>query len=395
MKRFLPALMLVVLVVSTAPFMGQVRDVLFDSFGASAVRGIALVLLGLAACAFSYAIFRIRHHRLLRYGALALAAGLLWLQEIVLGAGIEDAGLASRVSVAERIHIVEYGLLAYLLYRAFKPAGDLSMLLLPLLWVTVAGVADESMQWLVETRLGEIRDVFLNVYAGLCGLLFSLALDPPVRSPERGPAARSAKGRQMKHFAWRLAPGQRRLTTDAAGLAVLVMGLFFSFAHLGYQHFDPEIGRFLSWHSPEELRQAAADRAIRWRDDPPTELSPWRREDYFLTEAAWHVNHRNERFRAGDRYLAAQANRILEKYYSPFLDLKSFRGSGKHRYPPVVRDELEAKAPRRDPERYSSGVLEHRIYTWPSKTLFFAVLIPAVLVIWLLPRILSPKSAST
>ncbi len=165
MKRFLPALTLVVLIVSSAPFVGLIRDLLFDRFEAAAVRGIALALLSLAACVFLYAIFRIRDHRLSRYGGLALAALLLWLQETVLSAGITDAGLASRVSVVEKIHLVEYGLLAYLLYRAFKPAGDLTMLLLPLLWVTVAGVADESMQWLVETRLGEIRDVLLNAYA--------------------------------------------------------------------------------------------------------------------------------------------------------------------------------------------------------------------------------------
>ncbi len=413
MKRFLPALTLVVLIVAAAPFMGLVRDVLFDRFEADAVRGVAAALLVLAAAVFLYAIVRIRHHRVLRYGGLVLAAVLLWLQETLLSAGITDSGLASRVAVAEKIHLVEYGLLAYLLYRAFKPTAregtpDLAILLLPLLWLTVAGVLEESMQWLVETRLGEVRDVLLNVYAGVCGLLFSLSLDPPKRSPEGGQTERSAEGGQTKrsaeggqtqrsaeggqtqHFAWRLAPRYRRQATDVAGLAVLALGLFFNFAHLGYQHSDPEIGRFLSWHRLEELREAAADRALRWRDDPPTELSPWRREDYFLTEAAWQVSHRNERYQAGDLYLAAQANRILETYYSPFLDLHSFRGSGKHRYPPVIRDQLETTAPRRDPERYVSGVLEHRIYTWPSKGLFFAVLIPVVLAIWLLPRVIRP-----
>lgn len=372
LKRFLPALTLVVLVVSSAPFVGLVRDFLFDRFEAAAVRGIAWVLLALAACVFLYAIARIRHHRLLRYGGLALAAVLLWLQETLLSAGITDASFASQVAVAEKIHLVEYGLLAYLLYRAFKPREgtvDLTDLLLPLLWLTVAGVLEESMQWLVETRLGEVRDVALNVYAGVCGLLFSLALDPPER------------------FAWRRSPEHRRQVADVAGLAILSLGLLFSFAHLGYEHSDPEIGSFLSWHSLEELRDAAADRSRRWRDDPPTALSPWRREDYFLTEASWHVNHRNGSYRAGNHYLAAQANRILEKYYAPFLDLESFRGSGKHRYPPEVLRELEAEAPRRDPERYRSPVLEKRIYTWPSKGLFFAVLITVVLAIWLLPRV--------
>ncbi len=382
MRRFLPALILVALVVSSAPFMGLIRDYLFDRFQAATVRYLALALLTLAGVVFLYAIARIRHRRLLRYGGLALAATLLWLQETLLSAHISDAGIAARVNVVEKIHLVEYGLLAYLLYRAFKPAGDLAMLLLPLFWLAIAGVLEESMQWLVETRLGEIRDAFLNIYAGVCGLIFSLSLDPPTGS---------AGGGQAEPFAWRLAAPHRRQVASAAALAVLALGLLFNRAHLGYEHFDPEIGRFLSWHSPEELREAAADRSRRWRDDPPTHLDPWRREDYFLTEAAWQVSHRNERYRAGDHYLAAQANRILEKYYGPFLDLSSFRGSGKHRYPPEVRSELEANAPRYDPERYVSPVLEHRIYTRPSKRLFFAVLIPVVLAIWLLPRVMDMK----
>ncbi len=368
MKRFLPPLILVVAVVSSAPFMGLIRDALFDRFGGSTVRYLTLTLLVLAAAVFLYGVSRIRERRLLRYAGLGLAAGLIALQEVVLGVDVGDAGLAARINVVEKIHIIEYGLLAYLLYRAFKPAGDLSMLLLPLLWVAVAGVVEESMQWLVETRLGEIRDVFLNVYAGLCGLIFSLAMDPPER------------------FKWRLGAAGRRRAGDAAGLAVLALGIFFSFAHLGYEHSDPQIGRFLSWHSMDELRAAAADRAERWRADPPTELSPWRREDYFLTEAAKHVSHRNGRYSAGDFYKAAQANRILETYYDPFLDLESFRGSGKHRYPPEIRAELEAKAPRHDPRRYRSRVLENRVHTWPPKRPFLVALICVVLVIWLLPR---------
>ena len=374
MRRFLPALILVAVVVSSAPFMGLIRDVLFDRFEGATVRYLALALLILAAAVFLYGVVRIRERRLLRYAGLALAAGLIGLQEAVLGVDVADAGLAARVNVAEKIHIVEYGLLAYLLYRAFKPAGNLSILLLPLLWVTVAGVVEESMQWWVETRLGEIRDVFLNLYAGLCGLIFSLAMDPPVGSPD---------GRK---FAWRLGAAGRRRAGDALGLAVLALGIFFSFAHLGYEHSDPQIGRFLSWHSLDELRAAAADRAERWRTDPPTELSPWRREDYFLTEAARHVSHRNGRYSAGDFYKAAQANRILETYYDPFLDIESFRGSGKHRYPPEIRAELEAKAPHRDPRHYRSRVLEGRIHTWPPKRPFLGVLVGVVLAIWLVPR---------
>ncbi|MEM7349483.1 MAG: VanZ family protein [Acidobacteriota bacterium] len=365
--RFAPAVLLTAVIVLAAPFMGVLRDVLFDRFQNTAVRSLGLALLALAAAVFLFAILRIRQNRLPRYGGLAAAATLLWLQ-LKMSSGA--TGFAAQVSVAEKIHIVEYGLLVYLLYRAIKPAADLRLLILPLLGVILAGVLDEGMQLLVETRLGEIRDVWLNVYAGFCGLVFSFALDPPSR------------------FDWRLSRRGTEVVSRAAATTVLALGLFFAAAHLGYEHFDPSIGRFRSWHTLEELDRAAVDRAAKWQADPPTELSPWRREDPYLTEAGWHANHRNERYRAGDLYLAAQANRILETYYAPFLDLKSFRGSGIHRYPPDVRSDLEARAPQRNPEKYSSPVLVHRIVLWPSKRLFFALLIPVVLLLAGLPNIL-------
>ena len=375
-RRYLPAVFLTLGIVSASPFVGLLRDYLFERFKSAAVRGLGLALLVLAVCVFLFAIVRIREKRPLRILGLAVAATLLGFESTVMSAGIANAGFAAQVSVAEKIHLVEYGLLVFLLYRACKQASDLSLLLLPLLGVTFAGVLDEGLQWFVETRTGEIRDVFLNLYAGVCGLVFSLSLDPPER------------------FKWRIDGGGMRRVGDAAALTLLVLGLFFYTVHLGYEHQDTQIGRFRSWHTLEELDQASADRTQKWQVDPPTELSPWRREDRYLSEAAWHANHRNDRYRAGDFYMAAQANRILEKYYDPFLDLRSFRGSGVHRYPPDVLSDLEAKAPRRDPNSYLSPVITHRVTVRPSKQQFLAFLLPAVLGIWWLPRWLAARSGS-
>ena len=367
-KRFLPAIAWVVLIVSAGPFVGLIRDYLFERFQVSAIRGLAALLLMLAAAVFLYAVRRIRTQRLWRYSGLVLAAALLWIESTYLSADIRSAGFAAQVSVAEKIHLVEYGLLAFLLYRACKPAADLTVLLLPLLGVVLAGVLDESVQLAVETRLGDIHDVFLNLYAGVFGLVFSLSLDPPQK------------------FRWSLVGSGRQRVAWATAMAVAALGLFFDAAHLGYEHVDDEIGRFRSWHTLEELRQAAEDRTVTWRSDPPAALSPWKLEDRYLSEAGWHANHRNERFQAGDSYMAWQANRILEKYYGPFLDLESFRGSGKHRYPVGIRGELEAKAGDRGPEGYLSPVLVERIYPWPSRRLFFALWIPIAVLIALWPK---------
>lgn len=365
--RLVPAFALVALIVALAPFMGRVRDVLFERFGGDAVRGLALALGLTAAGLLIYAVARIRRNRLWRYAGLLATLVLLALQEKLLGAGMPAGEAAARVSVAERIHIVEYGLLAWLLYRALRPAGDPTMLLVPLLGVLIAGTLDEGVQWLVETRLGEVRDVFLNLYAGLCGLVFALSLRPPER------------------FRWRLDARGRRLVATLGAAAVLAVGLFFAEAHLGYEHHDPEVGRFRSWHTLDELRAARADRLERWRRDPPTGLSPWRREDLFLTEAGWHAHYRNASYHGGHLAAALQENRILEKYYGPFLDLESFRGSGKNRYPPELRRRLETEATV-DPATYRSPVLTERIHLWP-KTPFLALVFVTAGVIWLPPRL--------
>lgn len=366
MRRYLPALALTLGIVLAAPFVGRLRDFLFDSFGDRAVEILAASLTSLAVILFLGALLKIRENRALRYAGLAAVALLLYLQAV----GFETE--LATVNVAEKIHIVEYGLLALLLYRARRSrlraddTEDLSLLVLPLLWVTLAGTCDEAMQWLVETRTGEIRDVVLNVLSGLVGLLFALSLFPPAS------------------FRWRL-PIDTALG-DSEALTALVLATFFYFAHLGYLIEDPEIGKFRSMYSREELLRVSEDRARRWATDPPGDISPLTIEDQFLSEAGWHNLHRNSSFEHGFYGLARHANRILETYYRPYLDLESFRNTGSRRFAPHVLQILETEAPTLDVEGYLSPVLEGRIYTRPSKPAFLAVAIPLILALWWLPR---------
>lgn len=351
------------LIVGLAPFVGLLRDYLFAVFASDAVKVLSAMFVVLGVVLVAVALLRIRQRRWLRYGGLLASGALVWLQAV----GFETD--LAQVNIAEKFHLVEYGLLAWLLYRALThPDGehgetaDLSLFVLPLLWVTIAGTLDEGMQWLVETRTGEIRDVLLNQLSGACGLLFAFSLQPP------------------KRFVWRL-EGCRRLAVSGAA-AILVVGAFFYLAHLGYMIEDPQIGRFRSWFSREALLATAQQRQETWATRPPGDISPWQREDRFLTEAGWHNRHRNVSYEHGDDALALQANRILETYYAPYLDLESFRQTGDRRFPPHATQRVEAAAAAVDPETYISPVLESRIYTWPSKPLFAACVILA-LVLWL------------
>ena len=379
MRRFLPPLALALLTVASAPFLGILRDALFDRFGGSAVKVLAgglgflaLVLAGLAAAR----ILTAEDRRSMRI-ALALIATLVIVGQAV-GFGTAD----ERTNIVEKIHIVQYGLLAFLFRRALVAGrNDLeddgpSRWLLPIVWASLVGLLDESTQGFFQMRTGDIRDVAINALSSVSGLLLALALDPPAR--------------------WRVRPSPRglRWLADWTAIAVLGVGLFIAELHTGYWIEDPEIGRFRSWFTTDQLRDLAADRARRWAVDPPIDLVPWAREDYFLTEAGWHVNHRDERYHAGDFTMARQANLVLEAYYAPFLDLRGFRGVESHRYPPEVKAMLEREASPIDPAVYESPVLAQRLRTDPSKRELHlaAVLLAGLLVV--VPRLVRRRKGA-
>lgn len=90
---------------------------------------------------------------------------------------------------AERLHLVEYGLLAYLLYRAFRmnfpKAGAYA---LGFLFASGFGFLDEAIQYILPNRVFEMRDVVTNVLAAGVGLLAVAVLLRPdsARIPLRG-----------------------------------------------------------------------------------------------------------------------------------------------------------------------------------------------------------------
>ena len=90
--------------------------------------------------------------------------------------------------VVESFHFVEYGLLTLLFYRVWRPIGDLSVFVLPVLAGLLVGTLDEWLQWFVPSRVGEMRDVVLNGVAIACGLLFSIGFEPAGAFHARAPS---------------------------------------------------------------------------------------------------------------------------------------------------------------------------------------------------------------
>ena len=170
----------------------------------------------------------------LRYALMALAVTMSAIYALVVRSGNPD------VDVVEAFHFVEYGIVAYLFYRAWRSRPDLSGVVFAACAGLAVGVADEWVQWFVPGRVGEMHDVALNAVAVGCGLLFSMAVHPPasVRVP---PAARS-----------RLALG-----AALSGLIVAIAG-FVDRVHLGYEVNDGQVGIFRSQYDARTLAAAAA-----------------------------------------------------------------------------------------------------------------------------------------
>jgi VanZ family protein len=231
----------------------------------------------------------------IRYGLIAAA--------VAIGAGYARTMRTGdrEVDMVEAFHFVEYGLVAYLFYRAWRRRPDVSRVLLAACAGIAVGIADEWVQWMVPGRVGELHDVGLNAVAVVCGLLLSTAVYPPVS----------------------LALPRRRVSRVALGAAIGVLLVavagFVASVHLGYEVHDGQAVVFRSRYDAPELTAAARTRAARWDAVPPPRRG-LSREDHYLTEGEWHVTRRNNAIGTGDWDAAWGENVILERFYAPVLD---------------------------------------------------------------------------
>ena len=173
--RLLLAIVVSAGVVMSAPFIRDIRDFIKTNFPGQYVKFVAAAIALVIGGAVVIAVIRIRNRRAARYGAIAAALLLGTAYSVWNAQGLVE------VDTVERFHFVEYGLIALLFYRAFRPAQDLSIILLPIVAGLIVGTFEEWLQWFIPGRVGDMRDVFLNGAAILCGLLFSLGVDPPDR----------------------------------------------------------------------------------------------------------------------------------------------------------------------------------------------------------------------
>jgi VanZ like family len=239
-RRLLIATLASVALVLAAPYVGVVRSQIRASFpgrfGLIINGAVAAALLGSLALALA----RIRSRRLQRYGAIALA--------FAAGAAYSFATESPdpAVRAVERFHFVEFGLITFLYYRAWRERLDMAALVLPALAAFVVGIADEAFQWFIPARVGELRDVWLNGASIGCGMLFGIGFEPP--------APFTAGWRECS----------RRMAANALAITVVALAAFVQLVHLAVEIRDPAIGAFGSRYPAAQLAALGADRAGRW-----------------------------------------------------------------------------------------------------------------------------------
>ena len=230
------------------------------------------------------------------------------------------------------------------------------MLILPAIAAMITATVEEWFQWFIPGRVGAMEDVFLNWVAIVCGLLFSVALDPPAAPPIRLSRATT------RHAALTLA------------LFLVVFGMFFDSVHVGHEIRDPTIGTFTSIYSEAELHAHATERAQRWATAPPIDRTRLAREDQYRTEGIQHVQERNRTWERGNVEAAWRENLILERYYAPVL-------KHGHAWPAEQHRDAEAGATPAAEGSYQSAAYPYRIYTWTTVQVWSGILCAVALVL--------------
>ena len=343
-------------VILSSPFIRDIRDWIRNAFPGQYATVIAVAVAIAIGAALIVAVVRIRERRAMRYGAIIAALGLGSAYAAWNAQGIPE------VDAVERVHFVEYGVITLLFARAWRSRGDASMFLLPMLAGLAVGTLEEWLQWFIPGRVGDMRDVVLNGTAIVCGLLFSMGIDPP----DAG--------------AFSLRSASVRLFGFAAAAVTVLFAAFVYSVHVGYEIHASEAVTFRSRYDAETLRRLGQDRTAHWRTFPPTERPRSRsREDQYMSEGLLHAQERNRRWGAGDVRAAWSENLILERYYSPLLDTPSYISPTGERWPAELRADAERRvaATGLDTHPYSSQADasdgQHFIRLWAPATFWLIV----------------------
>ncbi len=236
------------------------------------------------------------------------------------------------VNAVERVHFVEYGLIAFLFYRAGLPRRSLGE----------GGRCRRS----VDRDPADAGRVH-GRHASTSGCSGSSRSASAKRTTCSSTSRRSCAGccsrwRCSRRRRSRRGCAQRRGAASActSAIAWMIFAAFVSQVHLGHIVEIADIGRFKSHYTAQELNDLQGDRAVRWKTQPPMNIQRLSREDQYLDEGLWHVRRRN----GAEVDEAWRENLILERFFVPVLDLPTYASPNGNRWPPEQRADFANRA---------------------------------------------------
>jgi VanZ family protein len=260
-------------------------------------RFATLALAALGAAAALVALWSLRRRPWRKFLGLVAVAAAAWAV-LRFGPNVE----AGSERLLEQTHLAQFGPLAVLwtvvLARRLR---DGSLYLTALVFVTAVALVDELVQWWIPGRVGALEDIRLDLLAGLVGAGFAaLVLHAGVVPLRPGRAG------------W-------GVTLRALAPLALLLALFVDLVHVGHA--------FVLDEAAVEVR-SRFDRAgleARGRRFAPAPPGPWWRdlllgEDFYLAEARFHHQRRNDLLAQGRRAAAWQEQLVLATLFAPYLD---------------------------------------------------------------------------
>jgi len=304
-----------------------------DNFGSEAFIYFVLFALAIAFVFIIYLlIYKLKIRSLTNYVWLFTVTGL-YIYSI----------LKLRNAPAEAVHLLEYGLLGFFLFKALiHHVRDKSLYFTASFFALLIGTFDEILQWITPQRMWDFRDVGLNA---LSGGLFQLGIWKVVKP---------------KIISDKINANSIRILTSVFAICLVILGLcasntpkrvasytkllpWLSFlrkeepmSEFGYKFGDPEIGVFYSRLRLGELekidKQKGEEYAHTLNDSANMSYEQFLREynpisNPFLHELRIHIFRRDTYFDKGNKtsdinekkelyFIAYKENLILEKYFT-------------------------------------------------------------------------------
>ena len=152
---------LIGIIYGTLPFGPGIVNSVYSILGRDIFASTALIIAVLGAIGtLVYTTSALRIMTIGYIARIALVAGILGY-------------IGWRITIpAERVHFIEYAILGLIIERVFRPyIQDVGRPFISMICAYFIGMGDETIQWLLPNRNGEIMDVLLNGWGGVLGIL--------------------------------------------------------------------------------------------------------------------------------------------------------------------------------------------------------------------------------